>query len=176
MFDKEKFKRLVHYVVARAGHRDGFGATKLNKVLWFSDARQYVLNGLSITGAEYTRQEFGPVPKAIMMARTELQNEGKIRVTPQRSKYEGTRFTSLVAPADVRFAEGEKQTVDYWIKHIAEDYTAGSISEESHDYAWEIAKMGEALPYHAYLASRVREPNEDEMKWARASAERLGLS
>jgi len=175
LFDREKFKRLVHYIIARAGRRPGFGSTKLNKALWFADARQYVTDGKAITGAEYTRQTFGPVPRAIMPIREELQREGKIRVTPQRSKFEGTRFESLLTPEEVGFIGNEKQTVDYWVDHIAKDHTAGSISDDSHDYAWEIAKMGETLPYYAYLANRVREPNDEEMEWARQSAARRGL-
>lgn len=176
VFDREKFKSLVHYIIARAGSKPGFGATKLNKVLWFADARQYVSAGKSITGAEYTRQQFGPVPKFIMPIRDELVAEGKIRVDAPKSRFEGWRFRSLRAPADPDLTDSERVTVDYWIKHISEDHTADSISEESHDYAWEIAKMGEPLPYFAYLASRVREPNDEEMDWARASARRLGLA
>jgi hypothetical protein len=175
LFDREKFKRLVHYVIAQAGHKPGFGATKLNKVLWFADARRYVLSGKPITGATYTRQEFGPVPSAILPVRRDLQDEGKIRVIPQKAKFEGTRFESLRPPEAVGFVDDEKQIVDFWIRTIADDHTAASISEESHDYAWEIAKMGEPLPYHAYLANRLREPSDEEMEWARASAKRLGL-
>lgn len=44
-FEREKFKRLFHYVVWKAGKKDGFGATKLYKVLWFSEARTYLLTG-----------------------------------------------------------------------------------------------------------------------------------
>ena len=55
-FDREKFKQLVHYVIWN-GKRDWFGATKLNKVLWFADARAYVLTGRPITGATYIREE-----------------------------------------------------------------------------------------------------------------------
>jgi len=176
VFDREKFKRLVHYVIAQAGGRPGFGATKLNKVLWFADARQYITTGQAITGADYIRQQFGPVPKLIMPIRDELVAEGKIRVDPPASKYVGWRFRSLRSPGDVGLTDKERQTVDYWIKHISEDHTADSISEESHDYAWEIAKMGEPLPYFAFLANRVREPNEEEIEWAKASARRLGLA
>ena len=52
-FDREKFKRLVHYVIWCAGERYGFGAVELNKVLWFSDARAFMLLGKPITGASY---------------------------------------------------------------------------------------------------------------------------
>jgi hypothetical protein len=176
VFNRDKFKRLVHYIIAQAQKRPGFGATKLNKILWFADARQYVTTGMAITGSEYIRQEFGPVPRFIMPIRQELQDEGKIQVTSQKLKFDGTRFSSLRSPEPVGFVGDEKVTVDYWIKHITEEHTAASISEESHDYAWEIAKLGEPLPYYAFLATRTRSPNDEEMEWARESAKRLCLS
>ena len=40
-FKREKFKRLVHYIIWKAGKRDWFGAVKLNKVLWFSDTEAF---------------------------------------------------------------------------------------------------------------------------------------
>ena len=83
-FDREKFKRLVHYVIWRAGKRDWFGAVKLNKVLWFSDTEAFAHTGEPITGATYTRQQFGPVPKAIMPIRDELQREGAITIVRER--------------------------------------------------------------------------------------------
>jgi hypothetical protein len=61
------------------------------------------------------------------------------------------------------------------MRHIAEDHTAESISDESHDYAWEIAKMGEPLPYYSFLASRLRDPTEDELRKARGRTGSLGI-
>jgi hypothetical protein len=72
VFDRDKFKRLVHYIIWKAGKRDWFGATKLNKVLWFSDTRAYALTGAPITGATYVREQWGPVPKAIMPVRIRI--------------------------------------------------------------------------------------------------------
>ena len=77
-FDREKFKRLVHYVIWKAGKRDWFGATKLNKVLWFAESRVYVLTGKGITGATYVREKHGPVPRAMMPIRAELEREGTV--------------------------------------------------------------------------------------------------
>ena len=174
MFDREKFKALVHYVVARTAGKPNFGAVKLNKVLWFADARQYLLTGGSITGADYIRKPFGPVPRQIEAIRDELVAEGKIKVTPPKFEYEGWRFTSSRSPNVTPLSEAELNTVNWWIRHIGDDHTADSISEESHDYAWEIAKNGEALPLYSQLTSRIREPQGDELSWARAVAARLG--
>lgn len=175
-FDWEKFKRLVHYVIWRAGDRSGFGATKLNKVLWFAEARTYMLRGTPITGAEYIRQKYGPVPKAFVPAREELKSEGLIRVWQDRHyNRTQTRFKALRQPDTTGFTEDELKTVDWWIDHIDKDHTATSISDESHDYAWEIAKEGEVIPYYAFFASRVRDPNEAESEWVARKVKELGL-
>jgi hypothetical protein len=176
-FDREKFKRLLHYVIARAGKRDGFGATKLYKVLWFSEARHYVLHGRPITGAVYIREKFGPVPRLGMPIREELAREGAIRQWRNaKADKMGWCMVSLREPQMVGFTDEELQTIHYWIKHIDEDHTAATISELSHDDAWEIARMGEPLPLFSQLATRMRKPTEEELERARKVAADLKLT
>lgn len=173
-FDREKFKTLVHYVIWRVGERPWFGAVKLNKVLWFSDTEAFAHTGKPITGAAYTRHQFGPVPKAIMPIRSELEREGAIAVT-RVNKLD--RMTPLKKPEGVRslFTDAEMAIVDYWIEHIATYETATSISAKSHDYAWQIASLGEPLPMTASLAVRIRAPVGAEMEWAKETAAKLGM-
>jgi hypothetical protein len=171
-FDREKFKDAMHYVIAKAGGHRGFGATKLYKVLWFSDARTFMVTGEPITGAEYIREKYGPVPRLAMPMREEMAREGRVKIWMDNGQW---RFKALLGPSMGRFSASERQTLDWWIKHIDEDHTAESISDESHDYAWEIAKMGEVLPYHAFLASRWRDPTDDELADAKRRLGSLGL-
>lgn len=172
MEDLERLKRLIHYVAWKAGKNDWFGATKLYKVLWFADARRFVLTKKPITGATYIREKYGPVPKYAMIARQQLEKEGAIRISKEGDL---TRFIALRSPDLSPFSTEELQIVDYWIRNIDENHTAGSISEESHDYAWDIAKMGEELPLYAVLANRIREPNDRELEKLRGRAKDLGL-
>jgi hypothetical protein len=170
--DVEKLKRLVHYVAWKAGKRDWFGATKLYKVLWFADAREFVLRKKPITGAIYIREKYGPVPKHAMAVRAQLEKEGAIKITKQGKL---TRIVGLTQPDVSMFTAEELQTVDYWIEHIDKVHTAKSISAETHDYAWDIAKMGEELPLYAILANRVRDPDEPELRRLQRRAKELGL-
>lgn len=173
-FDREKFKRLVHYVIWKAGKRNWFGATKLNKVLWFSDTRAYMLTGKPITGATYIREKHGPVPRAVMPIRDELEAEGLTRtVTEGKLK----RTTATSAPDMSAFTADEIKAVDWWIDHLDREHTAATASDLSHDYTWEIAAMGETIPMHAVFVTRIREePSPEAMMWAREAAARLGLS
>jgi antitoxin SocA-like protein len=173
MNDLEKLKRLIHYVAWKAGKRDWFGATKLYKVLWFADARQFVLTKKPITDAVYIREKYGPVPKDAMIARRELERERAIKVSKEGTL---TRIVALSEPDVSIFSADEIKSVDYWIEHIDKEHTAKSISDQSHDYAWDIAKMGEELPLVAVLANRIREPDERELERLRKRARALGLT
>jgi hypothetical protein len=171
-YDKEKLKRLVHYVAWKAGKRDWFGAVKLNKVLWFADARQFVLTGKPITGAVYIREKFGPVPKHMLQIQAELEKEGLARIVPDKPL---KRLVALKSPDTSLFTKSELTMVNHWIEQIDKQHTAGSISEESHDYAWEIARMGEEIPLYAVLANRIRDPNDEELARTKKRAKELGL-
>jgi hypothetical protein len=174
-FDREKFKSVLHYVVWKAGNIEGFGATKLYKVLWFSDARAFMLLKQPITGEVYIREKFGPLPRHALSVIDELKREGAIRVTQGRFFNKEIRHFETLRKPDKTLNEQHRQIVDYWIKHIATKHTAESISEQSHDYAWEIAKLGEEIPYHAIFANRIRDPEGDELEWAQRRAKELGL-
>lgn len=171
-FDREKFKRLVQYVSWQAGKRDWFGATKLNKVLWFSDTRAYALTGSPITGATYIREKHGPVPKAIMPIRSELIREGAAYIVNQGR---ADKLVSDTKPDMDVFTTTELAIVDWWIKDIAENHTATSISAYSHDYTWHVAQMGEIIPMEATFATSLRNPTNDELRRGKEIAAELGL-
>lgn len=174
-FDRAKFKNLVHYVVWKMSGKDGFGATKLYKVLWFAEARAFTLRRQPIAGETYIREEHGPVPHHAKGVRAELVSEGLIAESKINNGKEWL-FKSLKPPPTSFLTEQERQDVDYWIAHIDKDHTAGSISELSHNYGWEIAKQGDVLPYHAIWADRLVEPAAEDIEKARAKVRALGLS
>src|SRR5947207_827561 len=109
MNDLERLKRLIHYVAWTAGKKDWFGATKLYKVLWFADARRFVLAKKPITGAIYIREKYGPVPKHAMIVRAQLEKEGAIRTSKEGNL---TRIIAIKPPDVSVFSEDELKTVD----------------------------------------------------------------
>ncbi|MEQ1716521.1 MAG: Panacea domain-containing protein [Hyphomicrobium sp.] len=172
-FDRYKFETLVLYVIWRAGEIRDFGATKLNKVLWFSDARAYEALGQSVTGETYIREKFGPVPSHIDDVVDSLVRQGQIQRWSERYfDREVRRFSAHQPPDTTCFSASELGLIDWWIKHVAEEHTATSISEKSHDYGWKIASQGEQLPFKSFLAKRIRQPRDgEEVDWARNAAD-----
>lgn len=164
-----KFKALVHYVCATADGNQ-LGATKLNKILWLSDMLWYLNEGRSLSDESYVKRQFGPVPAHILSALDELRAEGKLRTQNEHQfGYTFRRFISLEDPSTESFSAEEISFVDQVIRLVCEQHTAKSISEASHDRAWEIAKIGETIPYEAIYISGEGELSGQDMEWAKAT-------
>jgi Protein of unknown function (DUF4065) len=162
----EKFKALVHYIVASCDDPQRLGATKLNKVLWFADAICYRSTRASITGETYVKRKRGPVPKAILQTLRELRAEGKIHIEEPAFQYEIRRFVSLQKPDASMFSPVEIGIITAVLAEVCDRHTASSISDLSHDQIWDAANEGEELPLFATLASQPGEITEEAMGWA----------
>lgn len=169
-FDKEKFKNLVLYVCAKCDPKE-LGSTKLNKLLWYSDMFSYLYLGKPITGETYIKRQFGPVPKDILNIIAEMEFERQI-VTREAEifGYGKKEYIALEKPSLASFTADEISMVDDLIKLICKGHTAKEISELSHDGIWKLAEIGEEIPYHAFLASKIGEIDQEDIEWAMKSA------
>lgn len=177
--DSDKFDNLVHYIIWRCPDLDKLGSVKLHKILWKSDTRNYVERGEPITGARYVKRQFGPATDELLHARDRLKSQGKIdfwRDEKFAGDYPKDAYKSLQSPPSNFLSGDERKVVDYWIQEICLKHTAASISEETHGYAWDIAKMGEELPMEAALVERGREPEGEELEKVKKRARALGLT
>ena len=71
-FDAQKFRELVLYVANKSADDPYIGATKLNKLLFFSDFLAYAVLGRPISGAVYEKQNHWPEPRELVNARQQL--------------------------------------------------------------------------------------------------------
>jgi hypothetical protein len=168
LFKPDRFRELVHYVCARCTDPSRLGAIKLNKVLWFADTIAFAQLGESITGVQYVKQKFGPVPKPILPAINDLVRAGAIRV--EEVSYYGhakKQYVSLREPNRKLFTEQQLAIVDAVLSAITERHTATSISELTHDDIWKLAAIGEEIPHQAMLATKLGEVTDADIAWAK---------
>ena len=172
IFDREKFKTLVLYVIWRTGGARDFGLTKLNKALWFAEARSFEACGTALTGESYFRQKFGPVAMHLDEVLQELRDGQNVQMWIEpHFDFEVTRYTTLAPPDMSTFSGPELGFVDWWIRQVSGAHPPAPALARVLDYGWQIAKVGEAVPLHALLAKRIRPPQEgDELNWARQAA------
>lgn len=172
-----KFKELVHYICEKAEDPSCLGSIKLNKVLWYADIASYLTTGRSITGETYIKRQHGPVARHLPRALNQLDRDGK--VIPGKADYFGFTKNEYIAilPADKNaFTGSEVALIDEAFEHVCHQHTARSISEETHNVIWEMAEMGEEIPYASVFASAVGEVDEEDMLWAKERLQDLQKS
>ncbi len=167
MFKPDKFKALVHHVIARVEDPSQLGAVKLNKAVWFIDAQSYLRTGETLTGARYTKMPQGPVPKAMLPILRELQADGAISVDTVEYYGRPKRQYRLLLPAPEGVFDDEVTTYIHEITDIiAKHNTAKSISDQTHGAAWKLADDGEDLPFFAVLADDLEKVTAEDVDWA----------
>ena len=154
-FNKDKFRNLILYIAEQSRDDVKFGATKLNKILYFADFESYGLWGRAITGSTYVRLDRGPVPKEILPVLREMEDSGLIRRTERTYFHHTQKVVEPLEPATL--AVFEARELDLVDKVMAElrQFNADEVSALSHlDDGWRLAEDREVIPYSSvYISS-----------------------
>lgn len=164
----DRLKTLVLYICYIAKDPSVLGATKLNKILWYSDVLAYRDRGKSLTGETYIKHLYGPVPKHIDSVIMDLEGEKKLAVREVDAwGYPKKEFFALSKPELLGFEPEEISIVSEVANYVFDHHTATSISDLSHDGIWQSAELGEEIPIYAFLASELGEITSEDVLWAK---------
>ncbi len=149
-----KLAELILHISKMSQDDPRFGATKLNKILFFSDFSQFRKKRKSITDDTYQRLQNGPTPKHLVPVRNWLVD--KKSLVNQHVEYFGKKQMRPVALRDPDlslFKAEEIALVDAIIKKFW-DKDGTDVSLLSHDFiGWRVAKNGEEIPYSVALVN-----------------------
>lgn len=147
IFDKEKFKSLVHYIIFKYNKLKDINRTILFKLLYFSEFNFYELNERLITGESYLKWTYGPVPKDFLEIKNELVSEKKIQEKEYSLGDDFKKYTyvSLVEAETESFSDDELKCIDETLKKLSH-MGARQISVYSHgDMPWQAAEINEEI-------------------------------
>jgi hypothetical protein len=174
-FNRNKFVELVLYVADKSVEDPNYGATKLNKILFFADFLAYTNLGQSITGAAYQKLEHGPAPRELLPIQRQLIERGDAALIPRGSYgYRQKRLTALREPDLSVFSPEEIALVDEVLDQLIH-HRAADVSMLSHRWSagWAAVEQGETIPYEtAFWAPHA--VNEDDIKRAQELADEHG--
>ncbi len=160
----KKLKELILYLSLLSESDEYFGATKLNKLLFFSDFLAYLNFGEAITGQEYQKLPQGPAPRRLLPIREEMLRDNDIKFASRDFYgYEQQRIIPIREPDLSIFTPQEIDLVNRVVDEFKE--TNGTqISEKSHLFAgWKYAEFNEKIPYEvALVGHRDLTPEEIE--------------
>jgi hypothetical protein len=154
--DERKLAELILYVSQKCANDPTFGATKLNKILCYSDFLFYAYNDRGITNVEYQKLPNGPAPRRLIPVRDKLIENGDLAVqeVPLKSGQTQKRTVNLRNPNLEIFTGAEIAMVDRLIESM-QGVTAEDVSEMSHTLVgWMAVDEGETIPYNTiYFAN-----------------------
>lgn len=162
----EKLKELILFLTENNKENPRFGSTVLNKMLYYTDFYWFAYTGQSMTGEDYVRQEYGPVPRSLLKAREELEKEGTLKIEevtfygkPQKRPINKVPFKqSKLNNNEIEFAK-------MVIKHF-EVFTATQISDVSHKLPWEVANNDDVIPYETIYWQEKNTIPDSTINWA----------
>lgn len=170
---RERFRELIVYISQKCSDDPTFGATKLNKILFYSDLTAYEKLGQPLTGLRYFRLDRGPAARAMIPVRNDLIEERAITVEERPVGNRIQKRTVALRDADLSlFTKGEIAIVDQYIGELWAK-SAAQVSEESHRIAWHSLSDQEQIPYEAAFLSD-EGPTERDVSEARKLNEQYG--
>jgi hypothetical protein len=153
--DETKLGELIIYISLKSECDPQFGATKLNKLLYFADFLAMGNFGRPITEVEYQHLDNGPAPRRLLPVERKLEEQRAIAIQRVALKSGKTQIrTVALRAADLRAFSGEEiSLVDHLIFEYWND-DAESISSHSHNYVgWKMTKTGDNIPYGSVFLS-----------------------
>jgi uncharacterized phage-associated protein len=166
-----KLGELIILISQKSADDRSFGAVKLNKLLFYSDALAFAKWGESITGAEYWNQKEGPVPKRFVQVRSQLFAEDPPALAIQYIDIPGLpnpqqKPVALRSPriGDVRGDQlllVEDVIKQYW------NYTGTDLSNKSHkEWAWKLTSREDTIDLSTVFLSPLKQPSEQDLRRA----------
>jgi transcriptional regulator with XRE-family HTH domain len=144
----DKFKNVLLYILEKCAGKPNVGETVLYKLLYFSDFNYYELYEEHLTGAEYRKLPYGPVPQKLDNIINQMIEKGQLqRVKTDYHGYPQTRYLPLEKADLTELRASEKEIIDKVIEQLS-DWSAAAISNYSHkDMPWLASKEGEEINY-----------------------------
>lgn len=170
--DDAKLQELIVYISTISVGDKYYGATKLNKLLFYADFVAYRRYGKSITGQEYQALSQGPAPKRLKIVMEQLRKSGQVTERVKRFHNFTQITTKPLALADLgKFTQQEIALVHELVQRFW-NHSARQISELSHEFiGWSLAEKGETIPYGVALLGREK-LTEQELEHAKVVEER----
>jgi len=162
---EKKFRELILLICARSQGDKKFGATKLNKLLFYSDFSAYLSFKRPITGQQYFKLPNGPAPRRLKPIVAKMQESDELAY--QETEYFGRiqkKPIALRQPDLNIFSPQEIDLVHNMIKKYW-DFSAAEISDKSHLFlGWRVAREQEEIPYSTALVGN-RKPTAEEQAY-----------
>jgi len=133
IFNKEKFKQVLLYLIEKCGSKFNVGKTVIYKLLYFIDFDYYELNEEYLTGELYRKIDHGPAPCHFEEIEKELLEDKMILKTiAEYHKYNQIKYIPLIKLNISLLNATEKEIIDNVIERLS-SMNAKQVEDYSHE-------------------------------------------
>lgn len=172
VFDRQRFKTIIHYVCWICEDPRILGPVKLNRILWYADRNAYLLHGDPLAGVTFIKRPHGPLAKAVAPVLRELESEGVLATRSRSHSVETEQYFARRSPSLYGLGPEQLSVLEAVIRHICFDPTTRVFNKKAHDRVWRVARLGETIPHCTVFAGRPAEVTEEDLEWAAREARR----
>lgn len=171
----EELKKLEEavYLVCKTAQSKGLKlfSIPLSKIIFLADRKYYLKYLKPMIADAYVRGKNGPYLEDLRTAIYNLKADGYIAI--EKRKY-GTRFQSeyyLGYRKDNYQINNLSNVGQNILREVTFDVlvneTAETVSEYTHNHAWQVSVSKEHIPMCAQLVTQPAEITDDDMEWAK---------
>jgi len=143
--NNKKFLQMYFYILKHAGKNGKIPKTKLAKLLYLADFRNFFDELEPMSGVRYIRREYGPVADIFFEVTEDLYDTGKINIEPYNEALMIKSTTSDIGE-DLLSASEKKRIRE--ICALWKDKRTSEIVNFTHQQKpWLACKDGEYIPY-----------------------------
>jgi len=144
-FDLKKFSDMVLFFVNRVSK---LSATKLNKLMFYTDFKYFGLNTVSMSGVPYACLDYGPVPDNYKLLYGVIEEAGLIQTEETGAEaYVWEYYRPMKKVEDTAFSADELAVLNDTLSRFA-TFSANQLSQQSHtEQGWLKNTHGQNISY-----------------------------
>ncbi len=127
--------------------------TKLNKLLFYTDFLHFKMNSVSVTGVNYLRLQYGPVPERYELLFATMREQGLIDIQTELNGEYVAYWHRAIKSVDVADLSDTEWQVVAKVQADLGKLSAADVSELSHqELAWTATPSGQLIPWETARA------------------------
>lgn len=177
MENLKKIYEIINYIISCfKDNSSKLGKVKLAKILWFADREFMYKYHSELTGLEYQKLNFGPVPKKYEQILNDMQEKSYIIIDEIfTDDAKQTLFISVKKPCLDEFSAKEIEVLDKVIFSL-KNKNASYLSKITHDELYNSLKIGDTMPVESVFWQDIEPANDEDIKWALNELKNKGIN
>lgn len=145
---KEKYIKIIQYIITRCTHKENLGKTIISVLLYFIDFNYYELHGESLTNEVYLKSHIGVVPKHFNEILSQLIKSGALHYRREVYYYYFIKRYYIKQIPLFTFNEKELEVIDSVICELSDFSATELLIYQRGDMPYRLVNIDEELDYN----------------------------